>query len=83
MGLQPRVEGKRTSCLDRREHRHTWHRPAPHACASGQQNNHPIELNTPAVTHQKLDYLHNNPDEAGFVRYQEDYLYSSAMGGGN
>jgi len=43
-----------------------------------QQNNHPIELNTPAVTHQKLDYLHNNPVEAGFVRHPEDYLYSSA-----
>jgi len=44
-----------------------------------QQDNHPIELNTPAVTHQKLDYLHNNPVEAGFVRHPEDYLYSSAV----
>ena len=44
-----------------------------------QQDNHPIELNTPPVTHQKLDYLHNNPVEAGFVRHPEDYLYSSAI----
>ena len=43
-----------------------------------QQDNHPIELITPPVTHQKLDYLHNNPVEAGFVRHPEDYLYSSA-----
>ena len=44
-----------------------------------QQDNHPIELNTPEVTQQKLDYLHYNPVEAGIVRHPEDYLYSSAM----
>jgi len=27
---------------------------------------------------QKLDYLHNNPVEAGFVSEPQDYLYSSA-----
>jgi hypothetical protein len=27
---------------------------------------------------QKLDYLHNNPVEAGFVEKPEDWLYSSA-----
>lgn len=43
-----------------------------------QQNNHPIELFTPIVTHQKLDYIHNNPVMAGFVASPEDYLYSSA-----
>src|SRR5215216_2592983 len=32
-----------------------------------QQNNHLIVLNTPHVTHQKLNYLHNNPVTAGFV----------------
>ena len=27
---------------------------------------------------QKLDYIHNNPVEAGFVDVPESYLYSSA-----
>jgi hypothetical protein len=27
---------------------------------------------------QKLNYIHNNPIEAGFVEKAEDYLYSSA-----
>jgi putative transposase len=44
-----------------------------------QQDNHPIELTTPAITHQKLDYLHYNPVEAGFVEKPENYLYSSAI----
>jgi putative transposase len=44
-----------------------------------QQDNHPIELSTPFIAHQKLDYLHYNPVEAGFVRNPEDYLYSSAI----
>ena len=44
-----------------------------------QQHNHPIELYTAEVTQQKLDYLHFNPVETGFVRCPEDYLYSSAI----
>ena len=44
-----------------------------------QQDNHPIELATPAITHQKLDYLHYNPVVAGIVEKPEDYLYSSAI----
>ena len=43
-----------------------------------QQDNHPIELSTPAITKQKLDYLHNNPVEAGFVLKAEDWKHSSA-----
>ena len=27
---------------------------------------------------QKLEYIHQNPVEAGFVEKQEEYLYSSA-----
>ena len=42
------------------------------------QDNHPIELYTVKVTHQKLDYIHNNAVEAGFVEKPEDYLYGSA-----
>ena len=37
-----------------------------------------IELFTPAVFHQKIDYIHNNPVRAGLCKYPEDYKYSSA-----
>jgi putative transposase len=43
-----------------------------------QQHNQPIVLDTSFITHQKLDYLHNNPVTAGFVEKTEDWLYSSA-----
>lgn len=43
-----------------------------------QQHSHPIELNTNEKLDQRLDYIHNNPVEAGIVRYPEEYLYSSA-----
>jgi REP element-mobilizing transposase RayT len=44
-----------------------------------QQHNKPIELWTPKVTDQKLDYIHYNPVEAGFVRDPEHWKYSSAL----
>jgi putative transposase len=44
-----------------------------------QQHNKPIELFTFAVIKQKLDYLHNNPVEAGFVANAADWIYSSAI----
>jgi REP element-mobilizing transposase RayT len=43
-----------------------------------QQNNKPIELWSPSVIQQKLDYIHHNPVEVGIVEYPEQYLYSSA-----
>jgi putative transposase len=43
-----------------------------------QQHNHPIELWSPAVIQQKMDYTHDNPVEAGFVENDYEYLYSSA-----
>ena len=43
-----------------------------------QQDNHPVPLTTMTIAHQKLDYIHNNPVEAGIVGKPEDYLYSSA-----
>jgi putative transposase len=43
-----------------------------------QQDNHPIELWDNYMLEQKLDYLHNNPIEAGFVSCIQDYVYSSA-----
>jgi REP element-mobilizing transposase RayT len=43
-----------------------------------QQNNHPIILSNKIVFEQKLNYIHNNPVEAGYVEFPEQYLYSSA-----
>ena len=37
-----------------------------------------IELRTPAVFNQKLDYIHYNPVRAGLCIYPEEYYYSSA-----
>ena len=39
-----------------------------------QQNNQPLEIYNESMFYQKLDYIHNNPVEAGFVANQEDYL---------
>jgi putative transposase len=43
-----------------------------------QQHSHPIELSTNTIIDQRLNYLHNNPVEAGIVLSPEHYLYSSA-----
>lgn len=40
--------------------------------------NHPIEIWSNAVIDQKLDYIHQNPVEAGLVFRPEHYMYSSA-----
>ncbi|WP_276505015.1 REP-associated tyrosine transposase [Terrimonas pollutisoli] len=42
------------------------------------QDNQPQELYSPAFTFQKINYLHNNPVEAGIVEKPEYYIYSSA-----
>ena len=42
-----------------------------------QQNNHPIELFSPLVTSQKIDYIHNNPVETVMVSEADHYLLSS------
>lgn len=44
-----------------------------------QPESHPIELTTAAIAHQKLNYIHYNPVEAGFVRNAEEWLHSSAI----
>lgn len=41
-------------------------------------DNKPIELWSTKVIKQKIDYVHNNPVEAGLVYKAEDYVYSSA-----
>jgi REP element-mobilizing transposase RayT len=37
-----------------------------------------VELRTPAVFNQKLEYMHNNPVAAGLSNTAESYYYSSA-----
>ena len=37
-----------------------------------------IELFTPSVFEQKLEYIHDNPVNAGLCKYPEEYKYSSA-----
>lgn len=43
-----------------------------------QHHNQPIELWSPAVIKQKIDYVHNNPVKSGFVTKSTDWKYSSA-----
>ena len=43
-----------------------------------QQHNKPIELWTPSVIKQKIDYIHNNPVISGFAVNPEEWKYSSA-----
>lgn len=43
------------------------------------QDNQPQEVYSPAFVFQELNYIHNNPVEAGIVTKAEHYLYSSAM----
>ena len=44
-----------------------------------QSGNYPIELWTSKVIYQKLDYIHQNPVEEGWVYSPEQYVYSSAI----
>jgi putative transposase len=48
-----------------------------------QQHNHPIEIWSLSVFEQKLNYMHNNPVESGFVTDPIDWKYSSAKNYGN
>ncbi|KYG72956.1 REP-associated tyrosine transposase [Roseivirga echinicomitans] len=43
-----------------------------------QQHNHPIELSTKEIMIQRLNYVHYNPVEAGFVDQPSDWVFSSA-----
>ena len=43
-----------------------------------QQHNKPLEILNNEMFYQKLEYIHTNPVEAGFVEKAENYVYSSA-----
>ena len=42
------------------------------------QNNHPVQLSTPEMMQQRINYIHNNPVEAGFVCEPQHWKWSSA-----
>ncbi len=44
-----------------------------------QQDNHPIELWSPDVIDQKINYIHQNPVVSGFVCEAHHWKYSSAI----
>ena len=44
-----------------------------------QHENHPILLNTKEMYNQRLIYLHENPERAGYVKHPVDWKYSSAI----
>ncbi|MFC1651966.1 transposase [Patescibacteria group bacterium] len=43
-----------------------------------QHSNYPEFIETEKFFFQKLEYIHNNPVKAGYVKKPEDYLFSSA-----
>ena len=43
-----------------------------------QYTKHPVELSSPEIFQQKLDYIHQNPLAAGYVTEAEKWYYSSA-----
>ncbi len=47
-------------------------------CFREQQHNKPLEINSQDMFDKKLEYIHQNPVQAGFVIKQEDWKYSSA-----
>ena len=44
-----------------------------------QHDNHPIELSTPGMLKERVDYLHENPVKAGIVSEPHHYVYGSAV----
>jgi len=42
-----------------------------------QQHNHPIELSSNEMMDQRLEYIHNNPVEAGFIDDPAAWIWSS------
>lgn len=43
-----------------------------------QKTNHPVELSTPSIFNQKVDYIHLNPVASGYVADETCWKYSSA-----
>ena len=43
------------------------------------QDNEPKIIYTPEFAVQKLEYIHNNPIDAGIIEKAEEYIFSSAM----
>jgi REP element-mobilizing transposase RayT len=44
-----------------------------------QEGNHPEEITTDEMMHQKLEYIHNNPVRRGYIEESSYWRYSSAQ----
>ena len=44
-----------------------------------EDGNHPVELSTNKMLDERLDYIHNNPVEAGWVAKPEHFKWSIAI----
>jgi REP element-mobilizing transposase RayT len=76
------------SILNEPESRREWMlKLFAHAASGHQRNenyqlwtheNHAEEIYSPKFTHQRINYIHENPVRAGLVEKAEEYLYSSA-----
>lgn len=52
--------------------------PANEVFQFWENGSHPIELNSPEILKQKIEYIHMNPVKAGFVEKPWHWKYSSA-----
>ena len=44
-----------------------------------QHENHPVLLTNKEMYQERITYLHENPERAGFVNQPQDWKYSSAI----
>ena len=44
-----------------------------------EHENHPVLLNKIEMYNQRFNYLHENPERAGFVKHPKDWKHSSAI----
>lgn len=44
-----------------------------------QEGSHPVEITTDEMMHQKIEYIHNNPVQRGYVEEASYWRYSNAQ----
>ena len=76
--IQEINESRREWMLDRFEFSGRWN-PKIENFKFWQDGIHPIILYSNSFIDQKLNYIHNNPVEAGLVFEPQHYAYSSAI----
>ena len=76
--IQTNVQESRKDCILRMMERAGFKNSNVNKRQFWQQHNKPIEVWSNKVLKQKIDYIHNNPVEQGFVTDPVDWKYSSA-----